>query len=232
MKAINIEGQVFGKLTALKVVSTGTKRQWLCKCECGGEITTDTFQLTSGNITQCKNPWHKSTIRKNDRFGKLVITDISRDVKNRRTMFDCVCDCGNTKTVSARNLQRGATTHCGCDRDYSNYGLPEGESLFNALFTNYKQNAKHKNLTFTLTKEETKNLFESNCYFCGTAPEKEFTKKNLKGSFTYNGIDRIDSSKGYTKNNVNPCCESCNFLKGNRSNEEFLSLVKKIASNH
>lgn len=231
MKALAIENQKFGKLTALEVVSVGKKRKWRCSCECGGEIITDTFQLTSGNVVQCKNPWHKSSIQKGDIFGKLTVLDIQPDYKNKRSMFLCKCDCGNEKIVSARNLQRGATTHCGCSKAKRKYSTPAYMSSFNSLVASYAANAKNKNLEFSLTPELMHELFKGSCFFCGCAPKHEYTRKNFRGSYTYNGIDRIDSSKGYTPDNVNSCCSDCNYLKGNRTNEEFLKHIKKIVSN-
>lgn len=172
------------------------------------------------------------TIQKGDRFGKLEVLDSFKDTKNRRTMFKCVCDCGNIKNASARNLQRGSTTHCGCSRNTSNLGLPDGVAALNALISTYKSNAKRKGYEFNLTDEDMIALFNGNCFFCGEPPTKIFKKKNIKSSYTYNGIDRIDSSKGYTIDNTNSCCTVCNYLKSNKTNEEFLNKVIEIAENH
>ena len=38
---------------------------------------------------------------------------------------------------------------------------------------------------------------------------------------TYNGIDRIDSTKGYFNDNVVSCCKVCNRAKSNLSLEDF-----------
>ena len=37
----------------------------------------------------------------------------------------------------------------------------------------------------------------------------------------WNGIDRIDSSKDYTLDNCNPCCQICNIAKRNMPLEKF-----------
>jgi hypothetical protein len=41
-------------------------------------------------------------------------------------------------------------------------------------------------------------------------------------------LDRIDSEKGYTKNNVVLCCQSINFAKHSYKVEEFLNFLKLI----
>ena len=47
------------------------------------------------------------------RFGKLVVVERT-DSKNRRTMFLCKCDCGNSKIVRSELLISGKTKSCGC----------------------------------------------------------------------------------------------------------------------
>ena len=41
-----------------------------------------------------------------------------------------------------------------------------------------------------------------------------------------NGIDRINSDKGYTIDNCVPCCAQCNHMKLDYTTEEFLTKIK------
>ena len=36
--------------------------------------------------------------------------------KNNQTMFFCLCDCGNEKSLNISNVKRGLTQSCGCTR--------------------------------------------------------------------------------------------------------------------
>lgn len=47
-----------------------------------------------------------------------------------------------------------------------------------------------------------------------------------------NGIDRIDSSKGYTEDNCRPCCTQCNTLKLDYTEQEFFDKVSLIHNKH
>ena len=38
----------------------------------------------------------------------------------------------------------------------------------------------------------------------------------------------IDSSKGYTKDNVVSCCKDCNYSKRTMSQEDFLTWVERV----
>jgi hypothetical protein len=51
----NLTGKIFERLTAIKPVgSSKTKRiLWLCKCECGNEITAESTSLVMGNKKSC-----------------------------------------------------------------------------------------------------------------------------------------------------------------------------------
>jgi 5-methylcytosine-specific restriction endonuclease McrA len=44
-------------------------------------------------------------------------------------------------------------------------------------------------------------------------------------------MDRIDSSKNYSKENVVPCCKQCNSAKSTLSQEEFFNMIKAIYKN-
>ncbi len=53
-KPLDLAGQVFGRLTALnRVGSIRSKSAWLCRCDCGVEVTKTSDDLRSGNVTSC-----------------------------------------------------------------------------------------------------------------------------------------------------------------------------------
>jgi len=45
----------------------------------------------------------------------------------------------------------------------------------------------------------------------------------------YNGIDRIDNTKGYTPENCVPCCFEVNAMKRDFSEQRFIELCAKVA---
>ncbi len=47
----------------------------------------------------------------------------------------------------------------------------------------------------------------------------------------YNGIDRKNSTLGYTMDNCVTCCGSCNIMKNKFTEEEFISKVISIYTN-
>jgi hypothetical protein len=61
--------------------------------------------------------------------------------------------------------------------------------------------------------------------------QKGVGKKYYNGEYLYNGLDRVDNTKGYIISNIVSCCGQCNRAKGILSQEEFLQWLKR-ASNY
>ena len=53
------------------------------------------------------------------RFGRLKVIADSGQRKNRKVLWECVCDCGNKHFVKTDCLQSGKTQSCGCFKDVS-----------------------------------------------------------------------------------------------------------------
>lgn len=50
-----------------------------------------------------------------ERFGRLLVASRAPN-SERKARWNCVCDCGESTTVLARNLRTGASKSCGCYR--------------------------------------------------------------------------------------------------------------------
>jgi len=152
-------------------------------------------------------------------------------------------NCGNVSIKSTSSLR--SQKSCGCllneyreqhlsKNIIKTNQLPPGEAQLNRLFSDYKNRAKYKGFKFEITKIEFSNLIKQNCFYCGIEPHlsmnerKEFKNRNVLGNLIYNGVDRIDSTKGYIKDNLVPCCEICNKAKSNLDIEIFLNWVNRI----
>ena len=82
---------------------------------------------------------------------------------------------------------------------------------------NYKKSAKERNLEWNLTDDYAINLMKQNCYYCN----------DLNG---INGIDRIDSSKGYFNNNCVTSCFQCNSMKNTKNINDFHKICEHIVT--
>jgi hypothetical protein len=171
----------------------------------------------------------------NQRFGKLIV--LSREDKK----WKCLCDCGKFCFSTGAHLRQGRMKSCGCKKS-----LPHGEASLNNLYSSYKYRAENViEVPFQLTMDEFRLLTSKNCYYCNVPPLQEAKgsprkrKKNknrepriqkYNGIYLYNGIDRIDSSKGYTIDSVRTCCGICNKAKRDLKEEDFKLWILRLIS--
>lgn len=230
MYNVNLIGKRFGYLTVVSLYENKSKEpKWVCLCDCGGTLIANAYGLVAGRTTCC-GPNHFDMIGRV--FGKLTVIkrmENSKGNNNRRWL--CKCTCGEKKIATTTYLKNGKTSHCGCSKKakYVDRTIP----AINILIGSYKRISKIKNREFILSREQFIDITSSNCHYCGEPPNKTI-EDNLRGNksyYTYNGIDRKDSSKGYTPENSLPCCTKCNFVKGSTSYDLFKQWITNITKN-
>lgn len=57
------------------------------------------------------------------RFGRLTVVKKHDDPTKKYTLWECKCDCGNTKIARASLLKAGRTKSCGCYLPEHNYAM-------------------------------------------------------------------------------------------------------------
>lgn len=120
---LDLTGQKYGRLTVLKEAERkGYTRKWLCRCECGNETIVTQPNLRNGHTTSCGCVQREKTSKSNTadltgkKFGKLTAVERVGTAKNRKAVWLCKCECGNTTEVQSDKLIGGETTSCGCAR--------------------------------------------------------------------------------------------------------------------
>jgi hypothetical protein len=164
------------------------------------------------------------------RFGRLIVLKKLINKNDKRNWL-CQCDCGKEHSAPGYSLKRGTTQSCGCFRIES-HSLPGDEGSFNTIYDVYCRNAKNRNHEFSLSKKDFREITNRRCHYCGEPPQPFYSKnrKNDVEPFVCNGVDRINNSVGYIKENCVPCCGTCNFMKRDMSELRFREQMKKIAS--
>ena len=163
-------------------------------------------------------------------YGRLTVVRYVGNGKFREAFWLCRCSCGNEVDVRGHSLRAGHTESCGCLRA-ERRTLPDGQANFNRLLTAYKKKAKNRGYEWALTKEEFIRLTKQNCFYCGASPAQKFNNPSSKGSYTYNGVDRVNNAEGYLIDNVASCCGTCNKAKGARSLAEFVDWIRLLYKN-
>lgn len=137
------------------------------------------------------------------------------------------CDCGKEAYMDYYHVRNGRAPSCGCI--HSCYRDP-GEASKYDLMGRYKHSAKKRNFPFTLSFDEFKDFIKENCHYCGIEPLQKRTVKDCKGEFLYNGIDRVNSERGYELDNCVTCCFTCNRAKSKMPYEKFIQYIQRFAN--
>ncbi len=81
-----------------------------------------------------------------------------------------------------------------------------------------------------MMKQEVKLLLVAGVGYLGFKAYQIYTAIK-KLSYAPTGIDRRDNKKGYTYNNSQPCCYTCNHMKWGMTEYNFLEHIKIILRN-
>lgn len=170
------------------------------------------------------------------RFNRLVVLHRTANA-GKDSRYLCRCDCGAEVSIRTTALPRKKS----CPRCSNLAHLKKvhakncrapGASTWTSVFFANKAGALRRNRTFALTEAEFVALCSQDCAYCGMPPLRETVQNHRHGSIHSNGVDRVDSTKGYTLGNCVTACWKCNLAKGTLSVEEFKSWVFKIYRKH
>lgn len=118
VKAKDVTGEVFGKLTAIKISGKDNygRNKWLFKCACGNETEASLNNVLMGTTKSCgclkHNPYRRIDLQ-GKRFGRLLVINYA-GTKKGKAVWNCRCDCGKETEVSYLRLSRDHTKSCGC----------------------------------------------------------------------------------------------------------------------
>jgi hypothetical protein len=88
------------------------------------------------------------------------------------------------------------------------------ESTAKGKLNIYRRGSRRRGIRWLLTQREFYKLVSCSCYWCGS-----------EGG----GVDRIDSKKGYSRENCVPCCKLCNVGKNDSPASVFVNWVLRAA---
>lgn len=174
---------------------------------------------------------NKKELRPNEKFNRLTVLKFSHSDKRWRKWYVAKCDCGREKTVMGSAIVSGNTQSCGClaKEIKQSRRISKHHSDITAVILGYKRHAEGRGFEWLLSRSFVEILIKKNCFYCGSEPSNiKKTKNSVGDGLAYSGIDRIDSEKNYTENNVVACCKICNYAKSNMTIDEFRLWAIKV----
>jgi len=184
-------------------------------------------------------------------YGKLIITEkVQRPVGLKYggdEWIKCKCECGNESIIPYRAVLYKNTKSCGCiqkargpnHKDWKGFG-----EISLDYYTTCKRRASgggaanRKPKEFSVTIEYLWDLFlkqKRKCAISGlelTFDPYGAGKKHKETNKVTASLDRIDSSEGYIKGNVQWIHKHINIMKNDLSQHDFIEYCKIIAKNN
>lgn len=139
---LNLTGQRFGRLVALRATERRERSSvvWECRCDCGEVTFISAHHLTSRRNPSCgcQKQWSNRGGRPSldltgQKFGSLTALRPTEKRYAHSVVWECRCECGNTVLASSDRLKRFSAKICNCAKDYSRRGRPR-KDISNQVF--------------------------------------------------------------------------------------------------
>ena len=228
----DLTGRFIGRWTVLK----RENGEWLCRCQCGLEKSVQSSQLINGGGEGCFNCWKRLNEAEDltgKRFGKWLVLRKDENCDKRFTFWACKCECGIEKSVYNSHLSLGKSLSCRRCSNHKHKGR-----LNSRIWGRIKYGAKKRNLILDLGESDKESkgflydlLYREQSCRCALTGLPIGISNTIKGDWcgeTTASLDRIDSKKGYTKDNVQWVHKWINLMKQDLDQEEFITFCEAV----
>lgn len=171
-----------------------------------------------------------------ERFGKwLVLEDVPILIKKGHWGVLCKCECGTERLVRIWSLRSGRSNGCECVAINKNKSrvIAIG-NLSKTLYSRFQKAAYKRNIEWNVSMEYLWDIFTEQSGKCALSKIEIVLNTSLcrkKGMSNITAsLDRIDSSKGYIKGNVQWVHKDVNKMKQDLNETYFVEMCKKIAN--
>lgn len=162
-------------------------------------------------------------------FGSLTVIEFDCR-KGSHTYWIFECECGNRISRTVKNIAKNTINACpDCKRGSKSHAWQGSTHVPMSLWTAAKHSAAEKGIAFTMTIDDLEAQWVKQDGKCAyTGHELTFGKVYADASRTAS-IDRIDSTKGYTSDNIQWARKDINWLKKNKPDQDFIQMCKDVA---
>lgn len=170
-------------------------------------------------------------------YGELTVISEHSKNRNGHIRYNCLCSCGKEKVTLLTHLRQGNTKDCGCKRkrgsthpQWKGFGEISGNIWHNKVIRSAKGEKGRKELEIDIDVEYGWNLFLEQNKKCALSGQELYFSSVTDG-VTNASLDRIDSSKGYVKGNVQWVEKDINMMKRTYNQEYFIKMCELVYKN-
>lgn len=179
------------------------------------ELSTTGERCSNGHIRGTPKKWIEG-----QKFGKLLVLRFVEidPLNNSHSLWECVCECGATKTVRGNYLRTGRTKSCGCMSSTKTIGARSykhgmSQSRLHRIWTGMKSRCSNKKLP-SYRRYGARGIFVCEEWVSSFETFKDWALAN--GYTKELTIDRIDNDKGYSPEN----CRWITLAENNRNRSD------------
>ena len=166
------------------------------------------------------------------KFGKwTVLSKLGRSKTSRDILWLCRCECGKERPVKTYHLTKGYSSQC---VDCGHLPTKYSEELPDCIWNKIVLLARRRRIKVVITKHQAYQTFLKQKKLCALTKlpicfPKNGTEERHR-SYTAS-LDRIDSKKGYTLNNIQWVHKHINVMKNVFTQSYFIELCHRVSSN-
>jgi hypothetical protein len=193
------------------------------------DIARGCFTICKEDMSSCEECLKKARAKDNERYEKRKqLTEVLQTTThtNQRVCAYCGKDFEGFKTryekesVSCKDCHLNQAKQDNKRKDRIRNYKEENNKNLETYYGEYIRSAAKRGYEITLDFETFKTLVKDKCYYCEHKVDSET-----------NGIDRVDNSKGYSKENCVTACWKCNRIKHFYDEKFFIEKCKIITKN-
>lgn len=190
-------------------------------------VSTPTFNRHRKKLGIKDRPRNRYHDLSGKEFGQWKVVSVVPH-KNHKVLWKCICKCGNTANISPTSLVRYKSTRCRkCGYLSPKFAQPVPNYYWNKVIIG----AKKRSLKVTVSQEYCRKLFEKQKGKCALTGIDLYCGKSVrefKAGLNTASLDRINSSCGYTKNNIQWVHKVINNMKQELSQSDFKEWCRKV----
>lgn len=176
------------------------------------------------------------------KFGKWTVIEFAGIGTGSSSLWLCECSCidKTRKVVYGNSLTQGKSKSCGClnkkrvrKKGPAHFNWTGSTDICGTYLTRLKKDAKRRGIEFCITIDDMQRKLEEQNFKCALTGITIKPPKSSQGNGSNKlprtaSLDRIDSQKGYSVDNIQWVHKNINKMKWELDQEYFIEMCRLV----